>query len=123
MQTLAEQASRTVSPTPLALLFCRNYGDALFAAALALELDHSVAEREESPVFARSDILAWVHFGAALAYQYAPGANRLTASALYAAILWVRVATVAGRALSFFMCHDKPLMRVVLLRERRPRRS
>src|SRR5579862_3377442 len=74
----------------------------------ALEFDFAVDEGEEGVVSAAADVEAGVELGAALANDDGACGNDLSAVGFYATILRVAVATVAGRAGAFFMCHKSP---------------
>src|SRR5688572_32960431 len=74
--------------------------------AVALELHDAIDLREQRPVAADADVLARVKLRADLANENAARGDVLTGEPLHAAHLRVRVATVASRALSFFVCHD-----------------
>src|SRR5687768_15005628 len=83
--------------------------DLLPVASLPLEGDHAVDEREERVVLPLADVDAGPEAGAALAHEDVAGQNLLTAEALDAEILGIGVATVLGRASTFFMSHDSLL--------------
>src|SRR5690606_8775481 len=59
----------------------------------------------ERMVTPHSHVVAGVHLRAALADQNASGGNHLTAEALDAQTLGLRIAAVAGTAACFLVCH------------------
>jgi hypothetical protein len=69
-------------------------------------LHHAVFQREERPVAADADVLAWMKLGAALADDDRTGENGLTAETFNAQSLRFAGATVTGRTLTCFMRHD-----------------
>ncbi len=71
----------------------------------AIERDLAIDQREEGVVFALADALAWMKFVANLANEDVASDNLFAAKFLHAAVLGIRVATVAARALSFFVGH------------------
>src|SRR5688572_2035961 len=79
-------------------------------AAARLEAHHAVGQREQREIAADADVSARVEARAALAHDDRPGADLLAAVGLHAAELGIGVATVAGRALAFFVCHDGVLV-------------
>src|SRR4051812_32086748 len=62
-------------------------------------------QREQRVVLAAADAEARVEVGAALADDDLAGLDDLTAEALHAEALGVRVATVAGRRCALLVCH------------------
>src|SRR5262245_30761634 len=78
--------------------------------AVALERHDAVDPREQRPVAADADVVAGVELGADLANQDRARVDSLAGEPLDAAHLGPRVAAVAGRALSFFVCHGAFLM-------------
>jgi hypothetical protein len=91
---------------------CRHGADADEAAMLTLvaELDDAVDLREERVVAADADVHARVEAGTALANENRSTGNELTGETLDAEHFRLRIATVARRALSFFMSHGKFLL-------------
>ena len=67
---------------------------------------HAILQREERPIAADADVLAWMQLGSALADDDGTGENRFTAETFNAESLWVSGATVAGRTLTCFMRQD-----------------
>jgi len=87
-----------------------DIGDALCfddVDASAGELNHAIACGENGVVPAHADIKAGEKFCAALTQNDIAGNYHLTARDLEAQKLWVAVATVSCRTLSFFMSHSK----------------
>ena len=82
-------------------------GDAHEATAVAFipEIDDSVDFRKERVIASDADILAGVEARATLANDDRPTGHELTSEALDAQHLRLRIATIARRALSLFMCH------------------
>src|SRR5690349_21296056 len=87
-------------------LASRVHCDAHLRLAMALEAHNAVDLREQGPVSTDADIVAGVELGADLAHEDRTGLHVLAREALHAAHLRVGVATVASRALSFFVSHD-----------------
>ena len=83
----------------------RNYRDAFAIAALALELDDAIDEREQCPVLTSSDVRTRMDFGTELANKNASSADFLSIVAFDAASLSGGVATVPCGTLTFFMSH------------------
>ncbi len=77
-----------------------------YLAVFLVEDDVSVGKGEQSVVATHSDILAGVEARAALANNDVARYYGFAAELLNAEILRVRVASVLGSALSFFMRHD-----------------
>src|SRR3989337_1800875 len=75
------------------------------AAALAVEHDLAVHQREQRIVPALADAFPGVEFGAKLPHQDVARDDLLSAETFDAAALAVRIAAVAAGALTFFMCH------------------
>ena len=71
----------------------------------SLELNCSFSGGKECIVFSHPDISAGKEFSAALSNDNRAWLYRLSAEKLYAPVLGVAVPAVAGRTLSFFMCH------------------
>src|SRR5262245_9468618 len=99
---LASEAHCAYRPSPAARHWLRNDVD---PGALAVELDCSRRQGEEGVVLAPADVAAWMEAGAALADDDAAGSDRLAAVDLDAETLAMRIAAVANRTLTFFMCH------------------
>ena len=78
--------------------------DLLLVLILALELDLTVNQSEESVILADTDIVAGMDSGAALSDNDIAGNDGLTVSLLYAKALRLTVATVLSRTDTFFMC-------------------
>ena len=70
------------------------------------ELYDAVAKREQRVVASSSDVAARFKRGAALSHDNRAALGELSAAELDAAILRIAVASVSGRTLSLFMCHD-----------------
>ena len=68
-----------------------------------VELDLAVREGEQGPVAADADVLAGVQLAAALTNDDVTGDDGLAAKFLYAETFRVALATVGGRACTFFM--------------------
>src|SRR5262249_46326241 len=85
----------------------------LLLAGLPLEGDLAVDEREERVVLTEADVLASVERRTDLADDDAAGGDVLAAEDLHATALRRRIATVARRALTFFVshCRSTPLRR------------
>src|SRR5262249_32870964 len=83
--------------------------DHLLLARLPRVVDDAVDRREDRVVLAQRRALAGVERGADLADDDRPGLHALAAVDLDAAPLRVRVATVARRALTFFVRHGSAL--------------
>ena len=81
-------------------------GNHVDAAAALVELHVAIGQREQRPVAPHADIAAGVKLGAALANNNITGDHCLPAKFLHTQSFACAVATVAGTALSFFMCHD-----------------
>ena len=75
------------------------------ASTFAVEIDRTVHQCEERPVPSGTHILAGVPLGATLTDQNIARDDSLAAELLDPPSLGIRVATVAGRALTFLMCH------------------
>src|SRR5262245_60887312 len=73
----------------------RRLGDDVDAAALAVERDHAVGQREQGVVAADADVAAGVVARAALPHDDSAGAHRLPAVHLDAQPLRVGIAAVA----------------------------
>ena len=73
--------------------------------AILLKLYGAVDEREQGVITCALYVLAGQELGAALTDDDRACGDGLTTPALDAAVLRVRVATVARRALTFLMCH------------------
>ena len=70
-----------------------------------LKRNDPVHESENRIVFAESYVFAWVPFRSRLAHDDAAGCYELSHGRLDAEALRIRIASVAGRTLSFLMCH------------------
>src|SRR5262245_9912833 len=76
------------------------------AEAPAIVVTHHARDLgKEGVVLASAHVDAWEELGAALAHEDRPARNVLAAERLHAQALGVRVAAVAGRALTFLVCH------------------
>jgi len=71
----------------------------------SFEEDGAVGEGKEGKVAADADVFAGLEGRAALANDDGTGRYFLTAADFDTEVLRVAVAAVAGRTLSFFMCH------------------
>jgi hypothetical protein len=71
-----------------------SYADEAATAATVFKLDVTGDEREERVVLALTDIFTGLVLGAALANQNGAGIDKLSAEALYAEPLAVRIAAV-----------------------------
>lgn len=80
-------------------------GDDVNAAALAIEHDLAFNQSKQCVIVALADILTRMKSGADLADQDVTGTDDFTAETLDTTSLAIRIATVPGGALSFFMCH------------------
>jgi hypothetical protein len=87
----------------------RGWLDADEAAmpAPVCELHVTGDERKERVILALADVLARLVACAALAHENGARIDELTAEALYAQPLTVRIAAVCRGAAAFLMCHDK----------------
>src|SRR5439155_26425341 len=83
----------------------RGRSDDVDAAALAVELDHSVDQREQRIIAAAGDVAARVVLGAALPDDDPARAHRLAAVDLHPQPLAVRIAAVLDRPLTFLVSH------------------
>jgi hypothetical protein len=81
-------------------------GNHIDAAAALVELHVAIGQREQRPVAPHADIATGVKLGATLANNNITGDHCLPAKFLNTQSLACAVTTVAGAALSFFMCHD-----------------
>jgi hypothetical protein len=88
------------------LTLCRLYAHC-FAVMWPTDLKYNVAIGfgEQGVVAAQADIAAGVEFGTTLAHQDVAGCNQLAAVAFHAEAFTFRLATVAGTARCFLMCH------------------
>src|SRR6476620_2714205 len=75
------------------------------AAAFAVEFYFTVDECEQRVVFALADAFAGLELRAQLSHEDVAGDDLLAAISFDVASLAVGIATVAARALTFFMCH------------------
>ena len=82
-----------------------NAGLHLAVADILLVRHGAVHQGEQGLVLAQADGFAGVELGAQLAHQDVAGLDHLAAVALHAEALAVAVASVAGRALRFCVCH------------------
>ena len=80
-------------------------GNHVDAASALVELHVAIGQREQRPVTPHTDIAAGVKLGAALADDNVAGDHCLPTKFLHTQSLACAVATVAGTALSFLMCH------------------
>ena len=83
------------------------------ATAFAVEINRAGLQRKERPVPSGAHVLAGVPLGAALTDENIASDDWLAAELLDAQTLGIRVATVAGGALTFVMC---PCSVLLLLR-------
>src|SRR5260370_24527183 len=74
-------------------------------AALVFELHEAGNEREERVVLTLTDVVSRLVLGAALAHQDCAGVDELSAEALDAQPLAVRIAAICRGAAAFLMCH------------------
>jgi hypothetical protein len=101
-------------------LFCfelsgrRFFRKNVHAAALLVELNAAIREREESPVAARADVLARVKLGATLTNDDAASGYKLATVGFYAKALGMTITTVTDATLSFFMCHIEPILQITI---------
>src|SRR5262245_50966691 len=70
-----------------------------------IEPHDAIDQREERIIRTHANVAAGTELRAALADNNVPCNDPLAAEPLHAAPLRVRVATIAGRALTFLMCH------------------
>ena len=82
-------------------------GDHVHAAALQIEQNLAVGEREQRPVAAHTHVLAGDKLAAALANNDAAGGHNRAAKFFDAETLAFAVASVLYAALTFFMCHNE----------------
>jgi hypothetical protein len=75
------------------------------AAAMFVEQDPPVNQREQGPIASGADVLAGDEFRAALTHQNAPGRDLLAPKFFDAEPFADAIPPVANAALSFFMCH------------------
>lgn len=80
-------------------------GNHVDAPSALVELHVAISQREQRPVAPHADIAAGVKLGAALANNNITGDHCLPAKFLHTQPFTCAVATVAGTALSFLMCH------------------
>src|SRR5258707_1687403 len=102
-RSVAESAPSSYSDTLLAGRGLNAHAQS--ARAVVLEPDESIREGEEGVVLGQPDVLPWLPFGAVLAEDDRPAADRLTAEALDPEPLGIAVAPVAARALPFLVRH------------------
>ncbi|MFT5220838.1 MAG: hypothetical protein ACI9LO_002863 [Planctomycetota bacterium] len=74
-------------------------------SAFNLELNLALGLREQSVVLATTYVVSRMKFGAALAYQNIAGDYDFAAKLLHAEPFGFRIASVAGTACRFLMCH------------------
>ena len=82
-----------------------NLGLHVDAAALFIEQDLPVGQREQCPIASGANICARDEFRAALADQNAPGRDVLAAKFFHSKPFADAVPPIANASLSFFMCH------------------
>jgi hypothetical protein len=75
------------------------------AAALFVEQDPPVNQREQCPIASGADVLAGDEFRAALTHQNAPGRDLLAPEFFHAEPFADAIPPIANASLSFFMCH------------------
>src|SRR5262245_16152632 len=80
-------------------------GDRAAEAPAVLVANHAGDFGEKRVVFPAADVDAREEFGSALTHEDRPSGNGLAPERLHAEALGVRVASVAGRTLTFFVCH------------------
>src|SRR4051812_10212889 len=83
----------------------RLHGDMHLALGLAGEFHLAVDQGEDRVVTAEADIGAGIPLGAALTHQDVAGNDGLAAELLDAEAAAFGIATVAGRATCFLVCH------------------
>src|SRR5262249_11710321 len=88
---------------------CCRFGIDVDAAALSVEADGAVDEREERVVASDADVAAGVELGAALADDDAARGHELAGEDLDAPAPGVRCPAVLLAALTFLMRHDESL--------------
>jgi hypothetical protein len=81
------------------------HADAFLIFAEWLELDFAIDKRKQGIVFRQADIQAGADARAALAQNNRAGVNAFAVKAFDAESLRITVATIAGRAATFFVCH------------------
>src|SRR5689334_3166534 len=82
----------------------------VFATKLAVaERDLTVGKRKKGMILAQADVVPRVPLRAALTHDDVAGARLLAAEQLHAEALALTVASVAGGAACFLMCHDEIL--------------
>lgn len=82
-----------------------NLDEVTVEFTLDFELDDAVNESVEGVVLAHADVFARVELGAALANNDAACVDGCIAENLDAEALSLGIATVAGRAAAFLVCH------------------
>ena len=80
-------------------------GHHIDATTFAIEFYFTIDQREQRVVFALADAFARMKLVAHLADEDVAGDDFFATVLFYAPILSVGIATVAARALTFFMCH------------------
>src|SRR5690606_17057185 len=88
----------------------RMDADLLAALARPLEGHKPVCRRKQGIISADTDIRAWVDARAALAQNDVASRHKLTAEALDAQTLCIRITTVAAGTATFFVCHGNLLL-------------
>jgi hypothetical protein len=68
-------------------------------------LHRAFNQGEQCVVFTLTNAYTWVEFISYLSHKNVPCSNMLTTETLDTAPLRIGIATVAARALTFFMCH------------------
>ena len=87
------------------LIRSRGFSHYVDAAAVFVEQNLAIFQREQCPITADADVFARHKFAAALADDDAAGGNKFTAKCFHAQPLADAITSVADAALTFFMCH------------------
>ena len=85
----------------------RRRRDDVDTAAVLVELDRAVFQREQSPIAADADIDTREKFAAALTDENAASGDNRAAKFFDTETFAVAVASVLYAALTFFMCHNE----------------
>ena len=82
---------------------CFVHSDALTSSLESFELYKAINQRKQCVVAAQTDVGPWMNLSAALADQDVASTHILSVKALYATTLCIRIPTVPGTTLAFFM--------------------
>lgn len=75
------------------------------ASAFLIEINVALNESKNRVVVAHANIAAWMPFGADLSDENVAWEDEFATELLDATSLGVRITTVTGRTLTFFVCH------------------